>query len=272
MADEVVKRVRTRHFSNAKQQGIKITGLTSYDMLTAAIFDKAGIDFLLVGDSAGNNVLGYDTTVPVTLDDLIPLTRGVASAVKRAFVVADMPFGSYETSADEALHTAFRFMKETGAHAVKLEGGVRSAEQIRRIVSAGIPVMAHIGFTPQSEHQLGGHVIQGRGDAGVEALLADAKAVEEAGAFAVVLEMVPNEAARRVTEEVSIPTISVGAGPHCDGQLLVWTDWAGLTTGRIPKFVKQYANLAQVLGDAATAWRDDVTAGVYPAPEHSYDE
>jgi len=149
---------------------------------------------------------------------------------------------------------------------------VRSAEQIRRIVSAGIPVMGHIGFTPQSEHQLGGHVIQGRGDAGVEALLADAKAVEDAGAFAVVLEMVPNEAARRVTEELSIPTISVGAGPHCDGQLLVWTDWAGLTTGRIPKFVKQYANLAQVLGDAATAWRDDVTAGVYPAPEHSYDE
>ena len=272
MADEVVKRVRTRHFANAKAQGIKITGLTSYDMLTAAIFDKAGIDFLLVGDSAGNNVLGYDTTVPVTVDDLIPLTRGVASATKRAFVVADLPFGSYETSPDEALHTAFRFMKETGAHAVKLEGGVRSAEQIRRIVSAGIPVMAHIGFTPQSEHQLGGHVIQGRGDSGIEQLLADARAVQDAGAFAVVLEMVPNEAARRVTEELEIPTISVGAGPHCDGQLLVWTDWAGMTTGRIPKFVKQYANLAQILGDAATEWAADVASGAYPAPEHSYDE
>src|SRR6195952_2838191 len=160
MSDAVVKRVRTRHFQNAKDQGIKIPGLTSYDMLTASIFDEAGIDFLLVGDSAANNVLGYDTTLPVTIDELIPLTRAVAGAVKRAFVVADMPFGSYETGPDEALHTAFRFMKETGAHAVKLEGGVRSSEQIRRIVSAGIPVMGHIGFTPQSEHGLGGHVIQ----------------------------------------------------------------------------------------------------------------
>ncbi|MCU1534480.1 MAG: panB, partial [Glaciihabitans sp.] len=178
---------------------------------------------------------------------------------------------SYETSADEALHTAFRFMKETGAHAVKLEGGVRSAEQIRRIVSAGIPVMAHIGFTPQSEHGLGGHVIQGRG-AQLEQLLADAHAVEDAGAFSVVLEMVPAEAARQVTEQLKIPTISVGAGPHTTGQLLVWTDWAGLTTGRIPKFVKQYANLAGVLTDAVTAFRADVDSGSYPGPEHSYDE
>jgi 3-methyl-2-oxobutanoate hydroxymethyltransferase len=269
---EVVKRVRTRHFLNAKQQGIKITGLTSYDRLTAEVFDAAGIDFLLVGDSAGNTVLGYDTTVPVTVDELIPLTRAVARAAKRAFVIADMPFGSYETGADEALHTAFRFMKETGAHAVKLEGGVRSAEQIRRIVSAGIPVMGHIGFTPQSEHQLGGHVIQGRGDAGVEELLADAHAVENAGAFAVVLEMVPAEAARRVTAALSIPTISVGAGPHTDGQLLVWTDWAGLSTGRVPKFVQKYADLAGVLGDAARRWAADVSSGAYPTTEHSYDD
>jgi len=271
MADAVVKKVRTRHFQNAKEQGIKITGLTSYDVLTAGIFDRAGIDFLLVGDSAGNTVLGYDTTIPVTIDELIPLTRGVVSAVKRAFVIADMPFGSYETGADEALHTAFRFMKETGAHAVKLEGGERSAEQIRRIVSAGIPVMAHIGFTPQSEHQLGGHVIQGRGDR-ADQLLADAHAVEAAGAFAVVLEMVPSAVAARITKELSIPTISVGAGPHTDGQLLVWTDWAGLTTGRIPKFVKQYANVAEVLTNAATAYISDVTTGAYPAPEHEYDE
>jgi 3-methyl-2-oxobutanoate hydroxymethyltransferase len=269
MADAVVKRVRTRHFQNAKDQGIPITGLTSYDMLTAGIFDRAGIDFLLVGDSAGNNVLGYDTTLPVTVDQLIPLTRAVAGAVKRAFVVADMPFGSYETGPDEALHTAFRFMKETGAHAVKLEGGVRSAEQIKRIVEAGIPVMAHIGFTPQSEHQLGGHVIQGRG-AGVEQLLADAHAVEEAGAFAVVLEMVPAEAAQRVTEELGIPTISVGAGPHTTGQLLVWTDWAGLTTGRIPSFVKKYANLAEVLDGAAKAYIADVASGAYPDTDHSF--
>ncbi|WP_394768138.1 3-methyl-2-oxobutanoate hydroxymethyltransferase [Lacisediminihabitans sp.] len=266
-----LKRVRTRHFQNAKETGVKITGLTSYDQLTAAIFDAAGIDFLLVGDSAGNNVFGHDTTLPVTVDELIPLTRAVAGAVSRAFVVADMPFGSYETSPDEALHTAFRFMKETHAHAVKLEGGQRSAEQIRRIVSAGIPVMAHIGFTPQSEHGLGGHLIQGRGE-GAEQLLADAHAVEDAGAFAVVLEMVPSGVAAQVTKELRIPTIGVGAGPHVDGQLLVWTDWAGLTTGRIPKFVRQYANLKGVLTDAVKEYRGDVESGAYPAPEHEYED
>lgn len=264
------KRVRTRHFQNAKRDGIKITGLTSYDQLTARIFDEAGIDFLLVGDSAGNNVFGYSTTLPVTVDELIPLTRAVAGAVSRAFVVADMPFGSYESGPDEALHTAVRFMKEAGAHAVKLEGGERSHKQIRRVVQAGIPVMAHIGYTPQSEHGLGGHIIQGRGD-GAEQLLADAHAVEDAGAFAVVLEMVPSDIAARVTAELSIPTLSVGAGPHTDGQLLVWTDWAGLTVGRIPKFVKQYADLSGILHDAAKAWQSDVASGVYPAPEHSYE-
>ncbi|WP_353809858.1 3-methyl-2-oxobutanoate hydroxymethyltransferase [Agromyces sp. SYSU T00194] len=264
------RRVRTRHFQNAKEQGIPITGLTSYDQLTAHIFDEAGIDFLLVGDSAGNNVLGYDTTLPVTVDELMPLTRAVAKAVTRAFVVADMPFGSYESGPEEALHTAVRFMKESGAHAVKLEGGRRSAPQIERIVQSGIPVMGHVGYTPQSEHGLGGHIIQGRGDA-ADRLVEDAVAVQDAGAFAVVLEMVPADAAKRVTETLAIPTISVGAGPHTDGQLLVWTDWAGLTTGRIPKFVRQYANLAQTLGDAARAWRADVDSGVYPGPEHSYE-
>lgn len=271
MADEAPKRVRTRHFARAKENGIKITGLTSYDQLTASVFDKAGIDFLLVGDSAGNNVYGYDTTLPVTIDHLIPLARAVVSSVSRALVVADMPFGSYETGPDEALHTAFRFMKETQAHAVKLEGGVRSAEQIRRIVSAGIPVMAHVGFTPQSEHGLGGHIIQGRGE-GAEALIADARAVQDAGAFAVVLEMVPSDVAGQITEELDIPTIGVGAGPHVDGQLLVWTDWAGLTTGRIPRFVKQYAQLADVLTDATTRYIADVAAGTYPAPEHEYEQ
>src|SRR5690554_602887 len=265
-----LKRVRTRHFQSAKENGIKITGLTSYDQLSAEIFDKAGIDFLLVGDSAGNTVFGFDTTLPVTVDELIPLTRAVAGAVTRAFVVADMPFGSYESSPEEALHTAFRFMKETHAHAVKLEGGVRSAEQIRRVVSAGIPVMAHIGFTPQSEHGLGGHIIQGRGE-GLDQLLADAHAVEDAGAFSVVLEMVPAEAAAQVTKELRIPTIGVGAGPDVDGQLLVWTDWAGFNTGRIPKFVRQYADLKGILTDAATAYRTDVADGTYPAPEHSYE-
>jgi 3-methyl-2-oxobutanoate hydroxymethyltransferase len=264
------KRVRTRHFQNAKDQGIKITGLTSYDQLTARIFDEAGIDFLLVGDSAGNNVLGYDTTLPVTVDELIPMTRAVARAVRRAFVVADLPFGSYEVGPEDALHTAIRFMKETGAHAVKLEGGERSAQQIRRIVQAGIPVMAHIGFTPQSEHGLGGHMIQGRG-AAAEQLMRDALAVQDAGAFAVVLEMVPATSAAAVTAKLSIPTIGVGAGPDVDGQLLVWTDFAGMSDGRVPKFVRQYANVRQVLLDAVTEFRGDVDGGVYPAPEHSYE-
>lgn len=263
------KRVRTRHFANAKANGIKITGLTCYDQLTAKIFDEAGIDFLLVGDSAANNVLGYETTLPVTVDELIPLARAVAGAVSRAFVIADMPFGSYETNGSDAVHTAIRMMKATGAHAVKLEGGERSADQIRRIVEAGIPVMAHIGYTPQSEHQLGGHIIQGRGASQAQ-LLRDAKAVEEAGAFAVVLEMVPKEAARAVTEQSGIPTISVGAGPYCDGQLLVWTDWAGLTTGRIPSFVKKYADLAATLLGAAREFKADVESGAYPDDEHSF--
>jgi 3-methyl-2-oxobutanoate hydroxymethyltransferase len=264
------KRVRTRHFRNAKEQGIPITGLTSYDQLTAKIFDAAGIDFLLVGDSAGNNVLGYETTLPVTVDELIPLTRAVSRAVSRAFVVADMPFGSYESGPDEALHTAVRFMKETSAHAVKLEGGERSFKQIRRIVQSGIPVMAHIGFTPQSEHGLGGHIIQGRGE-GAKQLLADARAVEAAGAFAVVLEMVPSGIAAEVTETVGIPTIGVGAGPDVDGQLLVWTDFAGLHAGRVPKFVRKYANLHEVLTGAVQDFVRDVGSGEYPAPEHSYE-
>ena len=271
-SNPALKRVRTRHFQRAKEQGIKITGLTSYDFLSAAIFDEAGIDFLLVGDSAGNTVFGYDTTIPVTVDELIPLTRAVVRGASRALVIADMPFGSYENGPDEALATAIRFMKETGSHAVKLEGGVRSAKQIKRVVRAGIPVMGHIGFTPQSEHGLGGHIIQGRGDDGAEQLLADAHAVEDAGAFAVVLEMVPSAVAGQVTSELSIPTISVGAGPDCDGQLLVWSDWAGFTRGRIPKFVKQYAQVADTLLAAAKEFRDDVESGVYPAREHEYGE
>ena len=270
-SDAVTKRVRTRHFAQAKANGIKITGLTSYETLTAQIFDEAGIDFLLVGDSAGNTVLGYDSTLPVTVDELIPLTRAVALSAKRALVIADMPFGSYEEGAEHALRTAMRFMKETHAHAVKLEGGVRSADQIRRIVESGIPVMGHVGFTPQSEHGLGGHMIQGRGEA-ADAVLADAKAVEAAGAFAVVLEMIPAELAARITAELTIPTISVGAGAETDGQLLVWTDFAGMNTGRVPKFVKQYANLGAILSDAAKAFKADVESGTYPGPEHSYED
>lgn len=270
VSPDAPKRVRTRHFRRAKEQGIKITGLTSYDYLSASIFDEAGIDFLLVGDSAANAVFGYDTTLPVSIEELIPLCRAVVRACKRALVIADLPFGSYEGSPDDALRTSIRFMKETGAHAVKLEGGRRSAPQIAHIVQAGIPVMAHIGFTPQSEHGLGGHIIQGRGDGAAE-LLADAHAVEDAGAFAVVLEMVPSAAAAQVTKELAIPTISVGAGPHCDGQLMVWTDWAGFTTGRVPKFVKRYAHVADALREGARAYVEEVEAGIYPGPEHEYD-
>ncbi len=264
------KRVRTRHFEQAKQDGLRFTALTSYDAITARVFDEAGIDILLVGDSAGNTVFGYESTLPVTVDELIPLSRAVAHAAKRAFVVADMPFGSYESGPEQALATALRFMKESGVQAVKLEGGVRSAAQIERIVQAGIPVMGHVGYTPQSEHGLGGHRIQGRGGA-YEQVLADALAVQEAGAFAIVLEMVPAEVGKRLTAELRIPTIGIGAGPDCDGQILVWQDWAGLNTGRVPKFVKQYATLADTLTQAAKAWQADVRSGSYPGPEHSYE-
>lgn len=268
---EVTKRVRVRHFAQAKQSGTKIVGLTSYDYLTAGLFDHAGVDFLLVGDSAGNVVFGHDTTVPTTVDELIPLTRAVVRAAKRALVVADLPFGSYESNPDEALHTAVRFMKETGAHAVKLEGGERSVEQIKRITQAGIPVMGHVGYTPQSEHGLGGHVVQGRGS-GREQLLADAKAVEAAGAFSVVIEMVPEDVAKEASQALTIPTIGIGAGRHTDGQILVWTDMLGLNTGRIPRFVKQYASIGEELVGAVETYRDEVRGGVFPSAEHAFED
>ena len=264
------KRIRTRHFAQAKAAGHKITALTSYDALTAAIFDAADVDLLLVGDSAANVVLGYQTTLPITTDELIPMARAVASATQRALVVADLPFGSYENSPEQAWQTASRFMKETNVAAVKLEGGERMAAQIRRLTESGIPVCGHVGFTPQSEHGLGGHVVQGRG-AAEEQLLADALAVERAGAFAVVLEMVPADVAQRVTEQLQIPTIGIGAGAGCDGQILVWQDAFGLTTGRAPRFVRRYADLAGVLGEAARHYVDDVRSGAYPSEAENYE-
>jgi len=243
--------------------------LTSYDQYTAAIFDEAGIPVLLVGDSAANNLLAHETTVQVTLDEMIPLARAVVRATSRALIVADLPFGSYEDSPSQALASAVRMMKETGCSAVKFEGGVRVANQIRHVVDAGIPVMAHIGFTPQSEHALGGYRVQGRGTA-AERVVADAKAVEAAGAFAVVLEMVTGEVAARITAELTIPTIGIGAGPDCDAQVLVWTDMAGMRTGRLPRFVKQYGNAAEVIGAAARAYADEVRGGVFPAAEHTF--
>jgi 3-methyl-2-oxobutanoate hydroxymethyltransferase len=261
-------RVTVRDIAAAKQRGERWPMLTAYDALTAGIFDKAGIPVLLVGDSAAMVVYGHDSTIPVTVDDLIPLTAAVVRGTSRAMVVADLPFGSYQGSAAAALAAATRFLKETGAHAVKLEGGRRVVHQVEELVSAGIPVMAHLGLTPQSVNAFGGYRVQGRGEDG-ERLLHDAKLLQAAGAFSVVLECVPSELAARTTEALSIPVIGIGAGPSCDAQVLVWQDMAGLSP-RTAKFVKKYADMAAVLHDAATAFAGEVSAGTFPDQEHSY--
>jgi 3-methyl-2-oxobutanoate hydroxymethyltransferase len=264
----MLSRVTVRDLAAAKARGEKWPMLTAYDALSAAIFDEAGIPVLLVGDSAGNVVFGYDTTIPVTVDDLLPLTAAVVRGTMRAMIVADLPFGSYQASPAAALSAATRFFKEAGAHAVKLEGGVRVAHQVEELVAAGIPVMAHLGLTPQSVHAFGGFRVQGRGEDG-DRLLHDAKALQSAGAFSVVLECVPEQLAARVTEALSIPVIGIGAGPHCDAQVLVWQDMAGLSP-QPPKFVKRYADVAGALREAATAFAADVAAGTFPGEEHSY--
>jgi 3-methyl-2-oxobutanoate hydroxymethyltransferase len=264
-------RVRVHHLQQMKERGERWAMLTAYDQLSAQVFDEAGIPVLLVGDSAANNVLGYSTTVPVTVEEMLPLTRAVARGASRALVVADLPFGSYQGSPEQALGTAVRFMKEGGAHAVKLEGGRRIAPQVQLLVDSGIPVMAHVGFTPQSEHALGGYRVQGRGDQG-DVLADDALALQDAGAFSVVLEMVPAPVAARVTEVLRIPTIGIGAGPDTDAQVLVWQDMAGFNTGKAPRFVKRYADLRAVLLQAARDYSDDVRTGAVPAHEHSFAE
>ncbi len=265
--DAPVRRVTVRDLAAAKQAGEKWPMLTAYEQFAAAIFDAAGIPVLLVGDSAGNNVLGFDNTLPVTVDELVPFVRAVVTSSRRALVVADFPFGSYEASAAQALETGVRFMK-AGAGAVKLEGGKRVVAQIEALVSAGIPVMGHLGLTPQSVNTFGGFRVQGRGEAG-ELLLRDAKELEHAGAFAVVLEAVPADLARRITETLTIPTIGIGAGNGTDGQVLVWQDLLGLNE-KVPKFVKPYADLRSVMSGAVQAWADDVTSGEFPDPDHSY--
>jgi 3-methyl-2-oxobutanoate hydroxymethyltransferase len=264
-----VRRIRITDFYAAKRQHDRWAMLTSYDQYTAELFDEAGVWALLVGDSAANNVYAYETTLPITVVELLPLVRAVVKSTKRAFVIADLPFGSYEDGPSQALETAIRFMKEGGCHAVKFEGGVRVADQIRKVVDAGIPVMGHIGFTPQSEHRLGGYRVQGRGDDSLR-LLADAHAVAEAGAFAVVLEMVPGDLAAQVTADLDIPTVGIGAGADCDAQVLVWQDMAGLRRGRLQRFVKQYANLAKIIGDAAAAYVEDVRSGTFPSEQHTF--
>ncbi len=268
-SDGPVRRVTVNDLAAAKERGERWPMITCYDALTAGLFDESGIPVLLVGDSAANVVYGYDSTLPVTVDELIPLARAVVRGSSRAMVVADLPFGSYQASTAQALETSARFMKEAGAHAVKLEGGARVLPQVEALTAAGIPVMAHLGLTPQSVHTMGGYRVQGRGEAG-QVLLQDAKALQAAGAFAVVLELVPADLADMVTRSLAIPTVGIGAGATTDGQVLVWQDMAGLTPGKPPKFVKQYANLRSVLGDAVSTWASEVVAGTYPDAEHEY--
>ena len=262
-------RVTIPSLQRAKRRGEKITMLTAYDFTFAQIFDAAGIDILLIGDSLGNVVQGQSTTLPVTLEESIYHTRLVARGTRRALVVGDMPFGSYQVSPEEAVRNAIRFLKEGGAQAVKLEGGTAVFDTIARIVAAEIPVMGHVGLTPQAIHRMGGHRVQGRTEASRQRVIDDAQAVEAAGAFAVVLEGMPVELAQQVTAELSIPTIGIGAGVHCDGQVLVMHDLLGLSDWT-PSFVKQYANLGALASQAARSFAEDVTNAKFPDAEHSY--
>ncbi|MER6581625.1 3-methyl-2-oxobutanoate hydroxymethyltransferase [Nonomuraea sp. NPDC001023] len=262
------RRITVRDLAAAKERGERWPMVTAYDAMTARVFDQAGVPVLLVGDSAAMVVYGFDSTLPVTLDHLVPLTAAVVRGSSRALVVADLPFGSYQGSPQQALESAARFMKEAGAHAVKLEGGRRVLPQVEALVSAGVPVMAHLGLTPQSVNALGGYRVQGRGQSGDE-LMADAKDLERAGAFAVVLECVPADLAHRVTTSLSVPTVGIGAGPSTDAQVLVWQDLMGLTP-RPAKFVKRYFDLASEMDRAVRAFADEVTSGAFPAPEHTY--
>lgn len=251
-----------------KREGRKFPMLTAYDFPTAQILDEAGIPVLLVGDSVANNILGYENTLPVTMEEMLHHARAVSRGARNALLVGDMPFLSYQTSTEEAIRNAGRFLKEGGMHAVKIEGPFLDLAEA--LVSRGIPVMGHLGLTPQSVHAMGGYRVQARSDEAAERLLADAQALEKSGAFSLVLEGIPSEVARRVTESVSVPTIGIGAGPHCDGQVLVITDLLGLGGGTYPKFVKPYANLREEITRAVRAFADEVEAGQFPDEAHSY--
>jgi 3-methyl-2-oxobutanoate hydroxymethyltransferase len=261
-------RTTIRDLARFKQEGRRFSVLTAYDYSTASILDQAGIPVLLVGDSLAQCMLGYETTLPVSMDEMLHHTRAVARATQQALVVADMPFGSYQASVREGLGNAVRFLKDAGAHAVKLEGPHRELTQA--LVAAGIPVMSHLGLTPQSVHQMGGYRVQARTGEDAQRLLADALDLEKAGAFSLVLEGIPSAAARSVTEALAIPTIGIGAGPHCDGQVLVVNDLLGLGSGTYPKFVKQYADLRSAITDAAKRFATDVEQGTFPDESHSY--
>ncbi|WP_062527781.1 3-methyl-2-oxobutanoate hydroxymethyltransferase [Demequina rhizosphaerae] len=264
------KKVRIHHFKEMKQRGEKIAMLTAYDFPTARAFDAGGADILLVGDSLGDNMLGMESTVPLTLDEMVPFARAVVRGAEHAFVIADLPFGSYEVSPEQAVESAIRMVKLSGAHAIKFEGGRRVARQVKAVTDAGIPFCGHLGFTPQSETALGGRRIQGRGEHGIEDLVADALALQEAGAFAVVLEMVIAPAAKAVTEALDIPTIGIGAGPDTDGQVLVWLDMAGVGEWH-PRFSKQFGAVGQAMVDASAAYVDEVKAVSFPAAEHTFE-
>ena len=261
-------RISISDLAAMKKRGEKWAMLTAYEQMTAEIFDEAQIPVLLVGDSAGNNFFGHENTIPVTVNELIPLTRAVVDSTSRAMVVADFPFGSYESGPDAALATGIRFFKEAKAHAVKLEGGKRVVPQIKKLIESGIPVMGHLGLTPQSVHALGGFKVQGRGDDAAR-IIEDAKALEAAGVFALVLELVPEELAEQITNELSIPVIGIGAGAKCDAQVLVWTDLMGITKGA-PKLAKAYRNLRTEMLNAAKEYASEVSSGQFPGPDQTF--
>ncbi len=264
------EKVNAPSLKASKQRGERLVCLTAYDYPTARIVDEAGIDIILVGDSLGNVVLGYGNTVPVTLDEILIHLKAVRRAVQRALLVADMPYGSFHTGADDAVRNALRLVKEGGAEAVKLEGGHKRVQLVKRLVDEEIAVMGHIGLTPQSINKLGAYRVQGKTAVGARQLIDDARALEDAGAFAIVLEVVPREIAKMITESVSIPTIGIGAGAHCDIQVLVIHDMLGLSFGKLARFVRPYANLHEVITDAVSRYADDVRSGVYPSADESY--
>jgi 3-methyl-2-oxobutanoate hydroxymethyltransferase len=265
-----IKKITTKSFQLLKQKGKKITALTAYDFITAKILDQAGIDFILVGDSLSNVFQGNETTLPVTMDEMIYHTKAVMKGVQRAMVIVDLPFMSYQLSIDEAFRNAGRIMKETSASGVKIEGGKRVAETVRKITENGIPVMGHIGLTPQSIHLFGSYRERGKSEDEAKELIEDAKILEEAGAFSIVLEKIPNQLAKQITESLSIPTIGIGAGVYCDGQILVISDMLGLNKDFHPRFVRYYANLADEIERAVKNYIDDVRNQNFPSENESY--
>lgn len=263
-------RYRTAHLQQAKDEGRRFAMLTAYDFQIAQVFDETGIEVILVGDSAANTMLGHTTTLPITIQEMIVFAGSVVRGTRRALVVCDLPFGAYELSPEQATASAIRLVKEAGVHAVKMEGGIRYADHVGMMTDAGVPVMAHVGFTPQSEHVLGGYRVQGRGEDAAPSMIREATVLQDAGAFAVLMEMVPSDVARQVDEALRVPTVGIGAGPGTTGQVLVWQDMLGLRSGRMPRFVRQYADLRSVITEAVTAYRRDVLEGTFPAAEHGF--